>query len=1113
MLIIDELLKKPSIRSIAKAVDLLSIEFDDLISILQLDIQIDKLLLGADLSKIYTLNVDGKIEVDGIGSKNYHILSRKVTVELENLTTEGDVDYNHSHITQYLLQNYLNKESTFDSPIKKESILNNLVAYKDLLMRDDLIPKSTDKLTLLRAYLTKISKISDKLLITKKIFRENFITKFSVPDEINIEFSNLDTIYLKSGFFKEIVLDYTDVELKGSGCKLSDFNETKKASAPQDQIVEIMVNVLWPDEANTLTINGTDYSYTPSSDDTPDVVADTLGDSIDIDGVSYETQAGYYTASPQDDDNEIKLAWYIEDTTADKSYHVTLQSDNSSEHDLEVNWDADNGQLTVTYASDGSDTIYPTIGDLIDAVESNSPVKVLLVNANYTRDDEYPYEMDFDLDQYDSKLVITSTKEELNITGSPDGLFGINEVQPYKPGIHQEGNVQVVTFRRGYKYYIKIDDTEYDVDTTDNNNPNVNSKNSLIKAFVDLINGGDLANATSDLDKIVLTLKDYNSHTITTSGAIDYKEPLPRDIQVKYDFDGYMFQSDTTKLTKQAALNVTELSRNSVLCKTELDRLLDKAYYASSQYIGDIQLKPESLNKGDDSVATLSDIVEPIYALYKMNPNYFPQKDLHYVSRYDLYVDANLSFPDSVRLQKYGILALPKGQLLNKDQKQYIYTYSIDVLENNLLGFDSNLSTQLNTFGNYLTINNVNSYRDLSTKENTPIKSLTSFVKRPLSNIVTPLAPLYEKDSFMYEGKEIFIKDILRDSSILNGIDFSKVKDADKIKHILMTHFLSINSGDLLTQITDLLDAFYFSPDDIRLYLNNSVMTDVILEMDTDDEAPQTDNNIAGQDVSGTIGFEDLYIRQYKPIYKIENKETDITKYVLPEFFNLSDIDKAFFCLPLKISLDVNTSIRVNSEWNFKKTSVYDDMIYKEIARSGYFPSFGYIADKFSTGNTKRFNDSFWNLLFKGVHIKDDSTVIGVADSIATIRLSFAKYTNIDPYVLAYIFGPSKIWSTTEGIFYHDYALFTWFVKVYESIKRLNIDKGSDADNPWKDYFGKITGILLTNDDSKTDLLPYDLFKIFLSAVGEINYTINAQSTIISPNKMGFNGSNYQISQ
>jgi len=1102
-------------------------QYDKIFTLLTNSNDIKNNLLGVTLNKVFTNNIDGYLKQtsgDLLGIE-YELQSDVFKIKCDNLVSDDTSIKKYLDFYNFLEANFLKKNKTWDAAQEKNNFNTNALSVREIKQQEKIntLSKATESLTVNSGTVSYVSFESNSIL-NVKAFKTVFYNKDEVLDYLFLTFNNIDGLFLSNSSFKEIKLNLTDSEITGSGCKISDFVETQAAQSAQSAIVEIYVKYLFPGQSNTLNVNGADYSYTPTTDDTPDIVADTLGGNIagGIDGVSYTTEAGYYSAAPQDDDNEIKLAWYYPTTETGLDVNVSLTEDNSSEHDLEVNWDADNHTLEVVYASDGSDTMYPTIGDILDGVNnSDSPIKVELVNSSYTTDDDYPYEMDFTLDQTDSKIILTSTKTDLTVTGAPTDLFDINKTQSYVDGKHQTGNVEVVKFRRGYVYYIKIDDTQYTVDTTNENNPDINTEVALASKFVELINADTLSTATNSSSKILLTLKDYSEHTISTSGEQDYVEPVSRNVLVKYDVRNYAFQGASLKLFKpQNSVN----SSNSPISLKESDDIMQTGVIFTPKAISDVRLKSDEDNYkynsiDDNDVSTLYECVDEIKNLTLVNKNLLLQKKLKYISIYDSVVDADFYFQNTSMVEKYGIFTAPKNQFIPSVQLNYFNEISLDDIQKVFLGMsDTYFSTMQNTLSNYMQEENVYTPHDLLTKQNINIIGSYAFKETDLKEVFKPFYGMLNIKEFNFKNYgKVTLNDLSRNPELIKLFkndtlidDSGNETQIDEyvLKHALMDLFLAQNAPNMLEQITDLLEVFFFDLNDVIVHLHSDTFRNVVLELDTPESAPAMDYGLDGTPEEAVVTFSTLYIRQYKTEIN-KTSDLDLDKLTTQEYKNMSTNEKALALRILPSAINATLKETLNGD-NISRAvvlplstsnvklietlSIYDDMLLIDIVRNGYFATIGgFLSNRCTSGVSLKYKDTVWNALIKTFFIKDKDNIIGVQDSVSQIKILYDRFNGADPWDFAALLGP------TRNIYSSESALMNLFVRIYESIKRNGI-----ASSDYESYFNGCVGTVFMNDDTMTDILPYELFHIFLCGIGAMNDIAEGDVTDIDLSKFDF---------
>ena len=1125
-----------SVGSLEIALKQIEEKLSNIISKLNESIDFQTKLLGANLNRVFTYNFqdfiiyqDGKYVINPLF---------KAKIEAANIINDNNEIAKHSDVA-LVLQNFVKKENNLLVPLKKNSPLSNALSVNEANNNPLSLKKGTYQKLLVNDLKTDIKgEVNDYTIINKKFFYDKFYTKSKLAPTLIIKVANanndtdmkvFDKVYFKDCKFKEIILDYTLSEIEGSGCKLSDFIQTQAPQEPTPDIDNVMVLFMSPMEL-TLNINGNTYSYTPDMEnDTLDVVADSLASAVDIDGVSYELLDGYYSATPQDDDGEYKLGWYVIDTTSDKSYSVQLTSDNNSEHDLEVSYDEQNGKLTVTYASDGSETIYPTISELIDAVNnSDTPFRVAIADESVASpDDDYPYEMEFDLEQTTSLIQFTSNKEALDITTSPTQVFETEKIQDYASGKHQEGYVECETFRRGYKYFIKIDDNEIDVDTTEDNNPEINSANALMQAFADIIENGDYNfEAVAVNNKLTLVSNDYASHTIETSGAIDYQEPLPRTFRVVNDVKNFVRQGDEATLYKKEKILVDFVKRQSPITKADLDNYKNDGVFAQNDKIANLSITEDSFAL-NDKLPRVVDVARKVNDLISQNKGFFGFGEVKYISKYDLFINSTLNFPNKMQLEKWGILTEYEYTFVPKVQVDFLKEIPLKELQEKVFFLsDTYFTNELETLGSYLSANSIVTYKELLNTPNTTNEYPKRFevVKPKLSEALNPLFPyinpfnISDKEGYDFISKaEVFLSPEFSDYDKLDILNHPYIKNNPELKrkaaHTLFSLVLTQNSPNILAQLIYLLKNYRFTLDDVRYHLENKTLRDIVLDFSSDDDAiPEMTYGLDGQFTDGTITFSNLYIREYKSAIRKENVSTTAKDYLIADFNNAPLPEKLFICLPASIDYSVSdlTLEKTLKLDDLRVHSIYDDMIYKDILKTAYFPVNGdFFNEKVGSGLTI-YGDTIWGLLIRAIHFKDTDTIIDVGDAWSTLKILYSKFTSITDWELALFLSPAvrKINPKDRVIVTEHSALLTLCSKIYTYLKANNV-----ASDDYESTFNKLVGLLFKNDNSATGILPYEIFKAFLSLIGEADYSVDSQNGIFINMRVGFIKTYYNLEE
>jgi len=1108
---VDKILEaNPSLAGANLAFSKIDAKIRSIINKIRADIDFSTNLLGGNLNKVVGFKIPNVIKWEnGV----YTLETKDFKIRVKSIVSEDEDLAKHSDVSE-ILKGYATLDNIFDTVQIKQNILTNVVSIKDLMSNEKAISKSS-RIFAKDCYIKLEGPINENSYINKKYFLDNFYSKTFVQEGISVTLTDSDgnevlpySVFLENCKLKEIVLDYTLEEIEGAGCKLSDFTETQAAASPVDGEYQIYVKVSAVGDM-TVTVNGTDFTYSIENpdNDTPDIVADTLGQDIadSINGVSYETLPGYYSATPADDDGGHIIGWYVEDTSDGASYSVSLTEDNSSEHDLTVKWDSDNNNLIVTYASDGSDTLYPTVSELIDAVNNaGAPIKAIQTDMSYDADNDYPYVMDFDLNQYDSVIKLTSSNQSLTISSSQE-YFNIETIQDYVEGKHQKGSIVAEVFRRGYTYYIKVDDKEYSIDTTDDNNPDVDSGVALINKFYDLITNDDesVVDATTDNNTILLIGKDYSEHTIETSGAQDYVEPLPRDVSVRNDLKDYAIQDEESKIFKEAKTDISQAKDNTPLCREDINSYVEQGLFPTANKGANIVLDKTSFALNPNLIK-MSDIDYFIKEKLALNPDLFPKTKFKYISKYDSYIDCALYTPKYEKAEKFFILEASGNYFADKRQLQFLGYIDLKYLQETLLGLgDDSFSQDLNAVCDYLEVKSVKSLNKLKAIKNTPVTNDTiNFIKHSTADTIVKTPP------------EFF------------GQDDESVK-----KYKIMADILIRHSDTMLDELIDVLSEYTYTPDDIRWVLEFDEMRNTVLDINTED-APPEETGLDGESSDGEITFEKLYIREYKAIFKQEYSSTNIDDYLLIDADSLPDTVKHLLVYPgvrietkelfyeEKVGTYTNPSDDQKAQWDADKTyrytctgdgdnetcdvwqtksyfptnsfttkpfnvrlfhyNPYDLLIYRELVRTGYFPqNLDYFKDKIGTGRLPN-GDSVWRLLISAISFSgstDDIQIKYAGDAYSVIKLLFNKFENLNDWRLALVLGNDPYISKEIG-YTTTSALLVLFSKIYAYLIKENV-----ATTDYESVFNSCVSLLFKGDASAGITLPYCLFERFVAII------------------------------
>jgi len=1107
-------------------------------------------LTGETLNKIFTNNIDGVIKQTSgnLTGKEFNILNPNISINTSNIVVDNSDDkyVTHKKITDFLNNNYSSLEKVLSDVVDKNNYESNFISVKEALLNSDSIDRSKSKLSVSSGKVAHV-KIDDYTILNSKTVKDNYFTKTEKYNVLSTIMPSLKDVFLSNANIDELVLDYTLSEISGAGSKLSPFVIDQASAKPVDSVWEVNYRFfeVGSDNKTSLKVNETTVESEADNDSTIDTVVKDLGDKLT--GFTTSEAKGLWTGISQNADGDTVFGWVIDSEEEFKDGDgnavtptVSITEDNDSDHDLTLEYDDENKFLTVTYASDGGDTVFPSIDEFVDDVNDPSddmyvdgsdkphPFKVKLINTAYSGDDDCDIEDDYELSRANSKLTISlDTADITTVEPTPAEDAVATKKSTYVEGKHLKSHFKVDTFRRGYKYWIKLDGTEYDVDTTDDNNPDVTTKLELVQAFKDQI-PDDLADTTVNPDTLNFTYKGYDNHTEETSGeSDDYIEPLPRTAKVKEDIKEYAFQKSDDNILKKSPNGLNE--KYSPLSYTNVDKILSKGYIYTNKAISDVRLSANdsssSIKKravNDFEVATTLDIKDVIDEYYMANPHIFLEKPLMYATINTLAMaDCNFHAITQRKLLKDGIFVMYKNEFVPLQQNHYTAQQSIDTLQTALLGMEeAYYSTELNTVSSYLL--GKNTYQEILETPN----AITANTRKGVFNLKTD--SIYIKDFFKpiygqfdYKLNNSYVDDILNQPFMLERLGVGrnsdkklkqkaiisyllenpeKLKDVkidgdSNFRYVYLDLALHQNGPLLLDQVANIIAKFFFTEDDIAMFIDNDTMYGVVMEMDTVDADSSINYGIVGDnEAEDYYGFEDLYIREYKKdLQKKTNK--DVTNYLNKKVIDALSLDEKALLLKLvQVKVDnsvypayITTNIRRGSK------NIYDDKLCLEMMRGSYLVSNAlHLIEKATVYLSNKYDISAFDEIIKTIHIKDVDDIIFIRDGDFLLRNMYSKLTSLNDWLFAFVLGPQN-YSNKD---YNNSALFTLYTKIAEAFVRLNI-----APADYESNFNKIVGTLFKNDANETGILPYDSFKYFASAVTDLAQPIaEGDATVTNAN-------------
>jgi len=1073
--------QNPTELDLYNAVRYLIEDYDRLFKKLNEDIDFKNLLLGEKVDKIYSKVMEQQIEVAQKDSDaEYNILNQNLILETMALTTNNKNIVTNKEIVDYLKTKYIqeNEIVSYKDIQNKNFMLNNLISVEELGYLGDkkVLKKDSDKTYFIEELSIENSYKIPNSILNVDGFKEYFYNNRETTSNINIETTEeFEKIIVSNSSFNDVILDYTEEEIKGSGSKMSNFIETQSASEAKKQIVNIELKYANPLKDNIISFNDKNFIYTPSEDDTTDVILSNLKDKIKEteDYVEFNTDYSYYTKTPKSDDGDIPFAWFVKDKEEDKEYDVVIQTDDEGEHDIIVDWE--DNTLTFTYANDeNGDPIEATVQEILDNVNGyeECPINVELVDDSYSNEDEIGFEMEFSLERNINVLQLILSNKENTLSYSPKNIALISELQSYQEGKHQKGNIDIVSFKRGYDYYIKINDNTINISTKDDDNSSVVDGHSLALKFSELLEEEGSFSSNVNKSSVLMVSKDYNQYTIETSGEQDYNKPIERDVVIKYDLGKYVEQGENTYLFKP--FDFLNLTQNSPLTLKELNTLKDTGVILNSDNISECRMVdtngyPVYYSKEENDVVTLFEAtVELKNILLASKEAVAIDTSGDFVSVYDTFVDCNLNFPISAMVKKNALFANYKNQMLPSAQVEIFMEENIKYVEKELLGkTDNEYTNMLKTFSNYIIENNISSMFDIHTKPNKNRKGYFLYKYKNINQVFEP---------FYGWGDE----KILNDSEYrLHPETIETLKLNNPTKHALLDICLGQNAPNLLEQIAFIINNHYFSETDVAIHLGSNLFKDIVLDWDTEEEQDKTNYGLDGSAEQELVTFDKLYIRQYKPSLK-KSSSNSMNDYINTSFNEQNETEKMFALGLLNMYHTEKDKIEVDIipyEPLIVGESIYNDLLYQSILTAGYFPKNADVfINKMTHGYSHKYRDSVWNTLIQTITIKDKNNITGIKDSLSILRLLYDKFEGDKSNFVVFLGYTSSGCQNT--------GLMNLFFKILEFFIRNNIAE-DDFEKTYKSLLGNI---FLNDSDTEEYVVPYLFFKYFLGKTGAKNY-------------------------
>ena len=992
---------------------------------------------------------------------------------------------------------------------------SNIISKKELATSNNALAKSANEVVVPFAEIKSVALSNPNSVLNISQFINRYIPA-DYKKEIDIVKLTIDkslkNIKLSTSQASFIEQALTDVELKGSGSKLSDYVEVtagKKASTYKDTI-NVILNY---GDTYTVTVNGKQYQYAANDDDTAEDIATGLSDALGNDtDLSVSLTTGFWSTVFQNADGDKVFGWYAENTDDSLSYEVQMVVP-SAKHDLTIEQDSDNPQkVIITFAHDDTDVIYPTIGEIRDLVNSFEDVDIrVVVMPGFDPDDEYDDADDVKLDIGDSCIVIEASSEQTISTDGPDTKMLYTHISDYSAASTQVGYFQVVRFSPSDTYYVDINGTKVNIDPSTDENKSVVDEASLAKRFTTLINNGSYpVTASCSNNKVTLTAKKSgDSFPVSTSGANNYAAPIERKTLLKYDVRNLPnVSASTIPQLKKSGTVVTNI--NEPLNKTDVSRLSTSGLIFSDSYM--------MLPQVPDIVDNTNNFV-PKISRAALHLEQIISKEKNKISTADKLVTPvirsmpKMLFPmyatDQAKSDRWFFVEAGANSIAAKSTIGIAVStvspedYERLILQDENTTFSSILSSRLPSIGQSfeslksLVAKKVQSYN--SSGKKATIRLPLDAYKPEVMDIITKHMTEEQINGFI---KYALLPPIIdkSDSENTNQNNAIITQDAAKLYKALMELAIQIDDGLREQRFIALAGAYVIPASELVSLYSDELFADYVFGVNEDETPPEDNYGIGGVPIDATVTMSKLYFRNMR------NKAL----MKPPKSFPLDDdlsIEQLFLHMIPTVYIKSITP-DVPQQWSvvlindkthnagdtdeicdspfihIPKSTPVEDRLYTEIARTGYFSTnVDRGLNHAPTGISIKHNDSIWNLLIDAIEINDDGEIVSINSARTYMQELYQSFKPMSEIQFSFLLLKNNAYFDLEGDEkFNVYSpMVTLFLKIvlYLKAKKDSIDYSS-----WEATFNKIVGLIFVDDDQAKNILPYKIFLSWVAGIG-----------------------------
>lgn len=1063
--------------------------------------------------KIITSKVSGVVSlvdpdafVDGT---DYLIDGDGITVKADKFI-DGEatpVAWTPGTIVTAMTGDFLDKNEIILSPVAATYLsATNLITVADLESSSDAMIDDATQKTVSFAKVDHVDSGDANAVLNTDTFNSVFMKNRSdgsipiIQMDINAAVHN---VLFRATSIDYINHDLTDVELKGSGSKLSDYTETTAGSAATDYVDNVFI-VLNDSNDYVVTVDGTGYTYTAQSTDTSADVATGIQTAMSgVPNMVVTTAVGYWSNAYETANLEIPIGWFAKDVNNTVSYEVAMQQGSGDANDLTIEQDGINPEkIVITFEWDGFDPVYPTIGGLVDLVNNFVDVDIeAVVMPGFNAADPYSTVDTFSLQTGNSQLILTAT-EQKTVSLVDDYRTETVHVSDFAAAATQVGTVEVVKFLDTDTFTITLDSTAYTIVPGGVGFEDVVNDVTLATNFIEIINAG--SDATATLSGLVITITGATagvSFAVTTSGETGYAQPAERDTLLKYDIRNYLLRDDNT-ITQLLKPLSTVRNKSTPLSKSDLTSLLSSGYV----YHGSALFLPQIPSVVDDNETLVPKIS-------------YPAGYLESRVRLDVSLIANAH--NNVSQISRSMPELNVG--INATEAAGSNRWYFVEAGGNGLAAKTSLSIALETISpkDYERL----VFQDASATFSTILEDRLPDVGQTYESILSLLTkdiPSYNKgglhsslelNSQIFDKSEISaIKTEIGEDTLKDFIKYGLLPEITSIEVYLYLLHLAIQIDDAFIEqrFIALSGAMVADSSQLASLFSDPHFCDYVFGVNEAEVVPENNYGLGGIPIDGTVTMSKLYFRNMRNL-AIPPASKDpanfapstlgsaifsvVSEHILggittdsssagEDIVIVSNANTVTAQLPFDLSSIVNKSyIGVGYIEDFSTDP--EDFLMEELIRTGGFSSrLDTAIGHARTCHSKKFNASVFEPLMDLIEITTTGTVISINSGKSLTQALYQSFDPIDQYRFVTMLARTDAVSGSNSVsnIYSAYSILSMKIALY-----LKEKEGTILFAGWATAYQEIVGRLFMDDELETDILPYAVFECWMVSTGMHN--------------------------